>query len=95
MSTVRRQMIDLLSEEELNALEISQALSIMEREVYPHLEHIERTLARQNKKLVMSPYRCLKCGYTFADRKKKKRPGRCPVCRNTHITMAGFRIVPS
>lgn len=95
MSTIRQQIIELLAEEEMNAREISQALSIMEREVYDHLQHIDRTLARQNKKLVLAPYRCLKCGYTFDNRKRWDRPGRCPVCKKTHISMAVFRIVPS
>ncbi|MDH3327907.1 MAG: transcriptional regulator [Desulfobulbaceae bacterium] len=94
MTTVRQQMIELLSEEELNAREISQALSIMEREVYAHLEHIERTLARLGKKLVVTPYSCLKCGYIFENRKRWSRPGRCPICRQSHISMAGYRIVP-
>lgn len=94
MSTIRQQIIELLSEEELNAREISQALSIMEREVYEHLGHIERTLARQGKKLVITPYQCLNCGYRFAGRQRWDRPGRCPKCREGHIAMASYRIVP-
>jgi hypothetical protein len=95
MSTVRQQMIELLSEEELNPLEISQALGIMEREVYDHLHHIERSLSRQGRKLTVTPYRCLHCGYVFRDRKRWDRPGRCPRCRQSHISMALFRIDPS
>ena len=93
MATIRQQIIDLLMEEELNARDLSQALSIMEREVYPHLEHIARSLARQGKKLIVSPCRCLKCGYTFEHRKRFSKPGRCPECRQGHISMAGFRIL--
>lgn len=94
MSTIRQQIIELLSVEELNAREISQALSVMEREVYVHLQHIERTLAHQEKKLNMSPYKCLSCGYTFTGRKRWDRPGRCPKCKQGHISMASYRIVP-
>lgn len=93
MSTIRRQIIELLCEEEMNALEISQAISIMERDVYGHLQHIERTLASQGKKLIMTPYRCLHCGYSFKERKRWDRPGRCPKCRKGHISMATYRII--
>ena len=94
MSTIRQQIIDLLSEEELNAREISQAISIMEREVYDHLQHIDRSLSRVGKKLEVTPYKCLKCGYLFENRKRWDRPGRCPVCKKGHISMACFRVVP-
>lgn len=84
--------MDLLREEELNARELSQALSIMEKEVYFHLEHIERSLARQGLQLVISPYTCLSCGFKFSERKRWDRPGRCPRCKEGHIRMAGYRI---
>ena len=93
MSTIRQQIIDLLLEQEMNARDISQTLSIMEKEVYPHLEHIDLTLARQNKKLLIIPCKCLSCGFTFEERKRWSKPGRCPVCKKGHITQVGYRIV--
>jgi transcriptional regulator len=95
MLTVRQRMIDLLAEEELTARELSQALGIMEKEVYGHLQHIERTVARQGLKLAVHPYTCLNCGYTFDSRKRWDRPGRCPICKQGHIRMAAYRIVPA
>lgn len=95
MTTIRRQMIDLLSEQQLTARELSQALGIMEKEVYGHLLHIERTASRQGMRLVVDPYTCLTCGYSFDNRKRWDRPGRCPKCRQGHIRMAGYRIVPA
>jgi transcriptional regulator len=95
MQTIRQQIIDLLREQEFNAREISQALSIMEKEVYDHLEHIDRTIGRQGMKVVVQPYACLSCGYTFESRRRWTRPGRCPVCRHGHIRMAAYRIVAS
>jgi predicted Zn-ribbon and HTH transcriptional regulator len=38
-------MIDLLSEEEMSAIEVSQELRIAEKEVYTHLPHIARSVA--------------------------------------------------
>jgi predicted Zn-ribbon and HTH transcriptional regulator len=94
MSTIRQQIVDLLSEQEMNARDLSQSLSIMEKEVYSHLEHIDRTIARQKKKLLVVPFECLSCGFKFDARKKWSKPGRCPVCKKGHIRQALYRIVP-
>ena len=90
--STRQQIMDLLSDEELNGLEISQAVGISEKDVGFHLEHIIRSLAKQGRKLIVDPYRCLGCGYSFKDRKRLQRPGRCPSCKGSHIRMATFRI---
>ena len=92
MSTLRQQIIDLLAEQEMTARDLSQALSIMEKEVYSHLEHIDRSLARQRKKLMVKPFECLSCGFRFDARKKWRKPGRCPVCKKGYIGPAGYRI---
>ncbi len=93
MSTIRQQIIELLSEQEMNARDLSQALSVMEKEVYEHLGHIERTLLRQKRKLMVNPCKCLSCGYTFDDRKRWSKPGRCPKCKKGHISQAEYRVV--
>jgi hypothetical protein len=90
--SIRQQIMDLLSEEALNALEISQAVGIGEKEVPLHLEHIIRTLGKQGKKLLITPFTCLGCGYSFTDRKRLQRPGRCPSCKESHIKMATYTI---
>jgi len=92
MKTIRQQLIDILSEMEMNAIELSQDLGIREKEVYEHLPHIALSVASQGKKLVIEPSRCLKCGYIFEGRKRFTRPGRCPQCRETHIQRPTFRV---
>lgn len=92
MSTIRQQIIALLSEEQVNAKDISQSLSIREKEVYEHLEHINRSLNASGRKLLVQPYTCLHCGYIFKERDRFKRPGRCPRCKEGHIRMATYRI---
>jgi predicted Zn-ribbon and HTH transcriptional regulator len=92
VQTIRQEMIELLSEEEMNARELSQALGIQEKEVYEHLPHIARSVAAQGKKLIVRPFRCLVCGYVFKDRKRFTRPGRCPQCKEGHIQRASWRI---
>jgi predicted Zn-ribbon and HTH transcriptional regulator len=85
-------MIELLREEELDALELSHLLSIREKEVYEHLPHIDKTVAYSHERLVISPYVCLKCDYTFKARSRVDRPGRCPRCKEGHIRMARYSI---
>ncbi len=92
--SIRQQIMDLLSEEEMNAMEISQAVGIGEKEVPDHLEHIIRTLGKEGKRLLVSPYTCLGCGYSFKHRTRLQRPGRCPSCKGSHIRMATYRIGP-
>lgn len=92
VQTIRQEMIELLSEEEMNAMELSQALGIQEKEVYEHLPHIARSVAAQGKKLIVRPFRCLACGYVFKDRKRFTRPGRCPQCKEGRIQRATWRI---
>ena len=92
-ATIRQQIVELLGREELEPLEISALLSIPEKEVYPHLDHISRSLAREGGRLLVRPCRCLACGFVFKERRRFTKPGRCPVCRSTHISPPAFRIV--
>lgn len=92
MPTVRQQIIDLLSAAELNAIDISQAVSVREREVYEHLRHISQSLAAQGRRLQVTPYACLTCGFTFKERHRFSRPSRCPRCKGGHIRMAAYRV---
>lgn len=92
MTTLRQRIIELLREEELDAMELSQLLSIREKEVYEHLPHIARTLASSGEKLIISPYRCLNCDYSFVGRSRFDRPGRCPRCKEGHIRMATYSV---
>lgn len=91
-ATIRQQIIDLLTQDELNAIEVSQYVSIREKEVYGHIQHIKRTLSSSGKRLLITPYACLSCGYYFKDRKRFDRPGRCPECKGGHIRMASYHI---
>jgi hypothetical protein len=82
MSTVRKDIIELLSTGEWAARDISKARHIPEKEVYDHLDHIKRSLKGMFK---MKPAVCLICGFRFSKRTVLKPPSRCPVCRAEHI----------
>ena len=93
MPTIRQQIVAILIEYELGVREISQTVGIPEKEVYQHLTHIAQTLVAQNKKIRIKPYECLKCGFTFDDRQRFSKPGRCPKCKQTHVENPIFRIL--
>lgn len=88
MATIRQQLKELLQEDQWNALDLSRELSIREKEVYDHLEHLRRSSG--GRKMHVSPYHCLSCNYIFTKRKRLDRPGRCPSCKGSHIGMATF-----
>jgi len=92
MPTIRQKIISLLSGAELSAWEISGELGISEKEVYEHLSHIARSVASQNKTVLITPAICLRCGYVFEDRTRFTCPGRCPQCKKSHIQSPTFRI---
>jgi hypothetical protein len=57
--SLRQQIIDILTKDEMNAMEISQTVGMSEKEVHLNLEHIIRTLGKEGKRLLISPYVCL------------------------------------
>ncbi|MFP5212237.1 MAG: transcriptional regulator [Acidobacteriota bacterium] len=85
MSTIRQEIITLLSEGEHGAKSISKILRISEKEVYTHLEHIDRSLKSQKRRLRITPALCLGCGFSFESRNRFTSPGKCPKCKGEHI----------
>jgi transcriptional regulator len=92
MKTKRKEMIQILSNKEMDAGEISSAVGIGEKEVYTHLNHIERSVKHQRKKLIIKPAECFGCGYAFEKRRRFTRPSRCPICKSEHIRNPMYRI---
>jgi len=91
--TIRRRIMALLSEQELDARELSQELGLKEKLIYEHLVHVERSVAASRGCFVITPSRCLLCGYVFEDRRRLTRPGRCPQCRRSKLQSPSFRIL--
>ncbi len=93
MSTIRQEIIALLSDGQFGAKSISQTLRLSEKEVYEHLFHINRTLKSHNRKLKIIPARCLDCGFVFESRYRYTAPGKCPRCKAEHIHDPEYSIV--
>lgn len=90
--TLRRRIISLLIEQEMDARDLSQQLGLKEKEVYEHLAHVQRSMAAAGGKFIVSPSRCLLCGYLFEHRRRLTRPSRCPQCRRSKLQSPAFRI---
>ena len=92
MQTIRQEIIDLLSRQEMGVRQLSGQIGIQEKEVIEHLSHIARSLAVKGKKLTIRPAECLLCGYVFEKRQRFTRPGRCPRCKKSHLQSPVFYI---
>lgn len=90
--TVRQQIISLLDGNTLSAKDISAAVRISEKEIYEHLEHIQRTMNKPKHNFVIMPAVCKKCGFTFRKRDRLKKPGKCPVCNSELIQETLFSV---
>lgn len=90
--TIRREIMHMLQQGMRSAREISSEARIPEKDVYFHLEHIQKTAHKTDRHLHVQPAECLKCGFAFAKREKLKKPGRCPVCRSELIQEPLFTI---
>ncbi|MCX5717128.1 MAG: transcriptional regulator [Nitrospirae bacterium] len=83
--TIRRSIISIIEGQTLSAKEISGSVSIPEKEVYEHLEHIRKTVNTIDAHLVITSAECAKCGFVFRKRERLKKPGKCPICRSEFI----------
>lgn len=92
MATIRQQIMELLESDDHDAREISQQLGISEKEVYTHIPHIEKSLAKTGKSVAVKPAACLACGYQFKKRNRPEPPGKCPLCKNERIKKPRFSI---
>ena len=92
--TVRDRIRAALEQGPHTSLQISQAVGIPQGEVAEHLRHLSRSLAHGDQQLVTLPARCVSCGFRFEDRKRMRRPSRCPQCRSERIEPPRFSVVP-
>lgn len=90
--TIRRKIIARLETGLLSAKDLSADVQIAEKEVYGHLDHIRRTLARVRRKFVVVPPKCRKCGFLFTKMERLRKPGKCPQCRAETIQEPLFMI---
>ena len=90
--TIRSALRDALRAGQHTLRELSQLSGVSERDLPEHLEHLARSLSHDAERLVIEAARCLACGFTFEQRTRFKRPGRCPACKATRISQPRFTI---
>jgi predicted Zn-ribbon and HTH transcriptional regulator len=95
LETLRQEIRRHLEEGPLTARELSARVHIREKDVIPHLEHLERSLRRSGPRLLFEAAECLSCGYRFRNRRRLTRPSACPRCRAQHIAPPVFRLEAS
>ncbi|MFZ5448649.1 MAG: transcriptional regulator [Thermodesulfobacteriota bacterium] len=91
-TTPRQAMKELLAEQPCSSLELSQILSLPEKEVLEHLSHLARAPG-PGLQFQIIPAVCKHCGFIFKKRDRLTRPSRCPVCQHESITRPQFALV--
>ena len=92
MSTPRQAMKELLAEHPRSSLELSQLLSLSEKEVLDHLAHLARAPG-PGRQFRVIPAVCKHCGFVFKKRDRLTRPSRCPLCQHESISRPRFALV--
>jgi predicted Zn-ribbon and HTH transcriptional regulator len=90
--TLRQSILDCLQEGPLTARELSALVQIREKDVIPHLEHLEKSLRRAGRGFAIEPSKCLQCGFRFEKRRRLSKPSACPRCRCQRIDPPVFHI---
>ena len=90
--TLRERLLEALHHGPSTARELGQEVGLSERDVIPHLEHLQRSLSARGQRLVVVPAECLGCGFRFEERGRLDRPSRCPSCRSERIRRPTFAV---
>jgi transcriptional regulator len=85
MSTLRRQMIEMLRAGPMDLRELALALGIDEKEAAVHLSHAAKSISRRGARLIVQWATCRNCGFEFKERRRFTPPGRCPQCKQSRI----------
>jgi predicted Zn-ribbon and HTH transcriptional regulator len=93
--TVRRLIMTELEQGPLSARDLSGLVSIPEKEVAGHLEHIQQSLHRTGRRLIVQPAECARCGFIFDKRERLTRPSRCPLCKSESLHAPQFSLAGS
>jgi hypothetical protein len=90
--TVRQKIASLLEGNTFSARDLSVEIGISEKEVYDHLEHIQKTVSKSGRSFIVVPAVCRTCNFVFRKRERLRKPGKCPVCRGESIQEPLFSI---
>ncbi len=89
--TIRQALQQLLLNQERSLRELSQLLSLSEKDILPHLEHLAKHPG-VGRRFLITPARCRQCGFVFAKRSRVAAPSRCPRCRQTDLARPRYTL---
>ena len=92
LETIRQEILRHLQNGPVTARELSKLLKVMEKQIIPHLEHLDLSLRRSERRLLIDPAECVDCGFRFEKRSRFTRPGSCPCCHSNRIEEPAFRL---
>ena len=90
--TDRQAILEALRGATLSLRELSARVSLRERELGAHLEHLALSLRHSDESLIVTPPRCVACDFRFERRERFTKPSRCPRCRSERVEPACFRV---
>jgi predicted Zn-ribbon and HTH transcriptional regulator len=92
--TRRQELTRLLCEREYSFEELRHELQAGVRDLEDDLRHVERSLRREQRRLVTIPPHCSACGFAFRGRAPKRfhTPSRCPLCKSERVFPARLRV---
>lgn len=74
----------MLSQGPTSVARLARLLEVHPKDVEQDIKHLLKSLKRSAYRVVVSPARCRKCGFTFRTQKLRK-PAKCPVCHGSWI----------
>lgn len=94
LQTRRQRIKELLCEQPLSFGALREQVGGTVRDLDAELRHVQLSLHRPERFVVVAAARCAECDFEFRDRELKRfhAPGRCPQCRSTRIFDPVFRI---
>jgi predicted Zn-ribbon and HTH transcriptional regulator len=92
MITSRQAIKELLQEQAYSVRDLSQLLSLPEKDVLDHLVHIARAPG-PGYHFQITPAVCKNCGFAFKKRERLTSPSRCPICQHESIRRPRFASV--
>ena len=93
MGTLRRRLIDLLSQQPRSASSLARELGLRRGDVDGELRHAVRSAIGAGHQVEVIPARCKDCGFSFGDDRFSK-PGRCPSCKGSRLFEPLLRLSP-
>jgi predicted Zn-ribbon and HTH transcriptional regulator len=93
MTTIRRQLIELLSDEPRSTSSLAQLLGLRRGDIEEDLRHAVRSAIAAGHVIEVIPARCKDCGFEFSSDRLSK-PGRCPSCKGSRLFEPLLRRAP-